>query len=211
MRIYLDHNATTPLREEVVAAMLPALRDGFGNPSSTHAEGAAARAAVDRAREQVAALIGAEPRAIFFTAGATEANNTVFRGLPDAGGRHLVTSTVEHPSVVAPVASLESGGWRVTRVGVDGEGRLEPAAVAAAIRPETALVSIIWANNETGVIQPMDEIASAVKDRGALLHVDATQALGKHPVDLRSVPVDLLSASAHKLNGPKGVGCLAVR
>ena len=213
MRIYLDHNATTPLHDDVVEAMLPVLRGGFGNPSSTHTEGAVARAAVERAREQVAALVGCEPGEVFFTAGATEANNTVLRGLQAAAAdaRHVVTSTIEHPSVVEPLAALEQAGWRVTRVPVDGDGRLDPRAVGRAIGTDTALVSIIWANNETGTIQPLAEIAQEVEARGVPLHVDATQAVGKRPVDLRRVAVDWLCCSAHKLNGPKGTGCLVAR
>jgi cysteine desulfurase len=214
MRIYLDHNATTPLRDEVVAVMTRVLREVSGNPSSVHAEGARARAEVESAREAVAALVGAAPAEVVFTAGATESNNLAIRGLARAGGAgpgHLVTSTVEHPSVEEPLAALEREGWRVTRVPVDGDGLLDPEAVARAIEPATALVSILWANNETGVVQPIERIAQLVKARGARLHVDATQALGKIPVRLDAVPADLLSASAHKFNGPKGVGFLVVR
>ncbi|MEE8580452.1 MAG: cysteine desulfurase family protein [Myxococcota bacterium] len=213
MPIYLDHNATTPLRDEVVEAMLPWLREGYGNPSSGHALGAAARAAVERAREQVAHCLGAAPIEIFFTAGATESNNWVLQGLvgPDARFSQLVTTATEHPSVVEPAALLEARGVTVRRVVVDWDGRLEPAAVAEATGAAHPLVSIIWANNETGVVQPIEEIAPVLKARGACLHVDATQALGKWPLDLRSVPIDLLSCSAHKLNGPKGTGCLFIR
>ncbi len=213
MRIYLDHNATTPLHDEVVEAMIPVLREDFGNPSSIHAEGAAARAAVERAREQVAALLGCEPDEVYFTAGATEANNAVLRGLAEgrAPARHVVTSTLEHPSVVEPLAALEETGWRVTRVPVDADGLLDPAAVGRAIEADTALVSIIWANNETGAIQPIAEIAREVKARGVPLHVDATQAVGKLPIDLGRLAIGWLSCSAHKLNGPKGTGCLVAR
>ncbi|MCZ6783570.1 MAG: cysteine desulfurase family protein [Proteobacteria bacterium] len=213
MRIYLDHNATTPLRDEVVDAMVAVLRHGYGNPSSSHREGAAARRRVDDAREQVAEALGAAPGEITFTAGATEANNAVLQALcaePDRG-RHLVTTRAEHPSVLEPAAYLETRGFEVTWLPVDAEGLLDPQAVAAAVREDTALVSVLWANNETGVVQPMEAIAQLVKERGALLHVDATQAVGKWPVDVGRVPVDLLACSAHKLNGPKGVGCLFAR
>jgi cysteine desulfurase len=213
-RVYLDHNATTPVRDEVVEAMVEVLRGRFGNPSSVYAEGAAARAELERARERVASLLGARPEEILFTGGATEANNTALRRVLRARGgtgRHLVTSAVEHPSVVEPLAVLESEGWRVTRVRVDSEGRVDADEMAAAIEPETAMVSLIWANNETGVIQPVERVAELAKRRGVLIHSDATQAVGKLDVDLRRVPLDLLSLSAHKFNGPKGVGCLVLR
>lgn len=211
MRIYLDHNATTPLREEVAEASAAALRDLYGNPSSTHAEGAAARAALARAREQVASCLGVAPAGIYFTSGATEANNTVLRALADdaSSGVRLVTSQVEHPSVVEPAAWLEKRGVGVTRLPVDADGLLDPDAVIEAAAG-SRLVSLIWANNETGVVQPVPAIAERLREIGVPLHVDATQAVGKWPVDMASVPLDWLSCSAHKLNGPKGVGCLAV-
>ena len=210
MRIYLDHNATTPLRPEVVSEMLRVLEGEYGNPSSTHEEGAAARATVERAREQVARCLNVDASSVSFTGGATEANSTVLRGLVASRTEpgHFVTSETEHPSVIAPLADLEALGHRVTRLKVDADGLLDPAQVAAALRDDTLLVSLIWANNETGVVQPMAEIAELVRARGIKLHVDATQAIGKTPVDLGQIPVDFLSASAHKLNGPKGVGCL---
>ena len=214
MRIYLDHNATTPLRDEVVDAMVAVLRAQHGNPSSPHAEGSAARALLEGARGQVAELIGADAGEVIFTGSATEANNSALQGVlrrRAARGRHVVTSSVEHPSVAEPLAALADEGWRVTQVRCDRDGRVDPEEVAAAIGDETALVSIIWANNETGVIQPIEAIAERAKARGCLIHVDATQAVGKIPVDLRRVPVDLLCASAHKLNGPKGTGFLVVR
>ena len=212
MRIYLDHNATTPLRDEVIEAMTAILYESYGNPSNTHCEGAAARAVVERAREQVASCLGTAPPSVYFTAGASESNNTVLRGLAAGRGSrgHVVTTSVEHPSVEGPCAWLERRGFRVTRLPVDPDGRVDPAGLAEAIDDETVLVSVIWANNETGVIQPVEEIASYARERGVPLHLDATQAIGKWSVDLSRLPATYLSCSAHKLNGPKGAGCLVV-
>ena len=207
MRIYLDHNATTPVHPEVVEAMTAVLRERWGNPSSTHAEGAAAREAVERAREQVAELLGAEPREVVFTSGASEANNTVLRGvLARSGGRHVVTTTVEHPSVAEPLLALEQEGLAVSRVSVDAEGRLDPGAVAAALREDTALLSVILANNETGVVQDAAKLAELAHARGIPVHLDTTQAVGKLPLDRIALGADWLVGSAHKLNGPKGAG-----
>lgn len=216
MRIYLDHNATTPLRPEVREAMARALAEFYGNPSSTHAEGAAARATVEAARDQVAEAIGLrgwEPaERIVFTAGASEANNAVLRGGPGAiSGSRIVATTVEHPSVDEPLAQLAERGVRVERLPVDGDGLVDPGALDELLAKDTAMVSLIWGNNETGVLQPLESLADAIRSRGVWLHVDATQVLGKHPVDVREVPVDSLALSAHKLNGPKGVGCLYLR
>ncbi len=205
MRVYLDHNATTPLRAEVVEAMARALAEDWGNPSSVHAEGQGARARVDAARAQVAALFGVEPEAVVFTAGASEANNAALAGV----ARHLVTTTAEHPSVLAPAEALEARGVRVTRVPVDGDGLVDLAAFAAALDEGADLASVLLANNETGVVQPVAELGRIAAERGVPLHLDVTQALGKRPVE--GLPADFLSASAHKLNGPKGTGCLVAR
>ncbi len=214
MRVYLDHNATTPLHPDALEAMTRVLRDVPGNPSSTHQEGSEARRVVESAREQIAALLGAEPRELIFTGGATEANNLALAGLAAAlrgRGRHIVSTTVEHPSVEEPLRRLEAEGAEVTRLGVDDNGRVDLEAVRDALREDTTLVSVIWANNETGVLQDVAALAECAHARGALLHVDATQAVGKIPVRVDRVPVDFLSSSAHKFGGPKGVGLLAVR
>ncbi len=210
MRIYLDHNATTPLRPEVVRAISESLEDGFGNPSSVYAEGGAARALVEEARERVASLLRARASGIRFTAGATEANNSVLFGLLGAGD-HVVTSEVEHPSVLEPLRLLETRGVSVTRVAPDAAGCVSAEAIEAALRDETRLVSLIWANNETGAIQPVEAVSTLCADRGIACHVDATQAIGKLPVDLSRWPIDYVSSSAHKLGGPKGVGALVCR
>ena len=214
MRIYLDHNATTPLREEVAEAMARALRDLPGNPSSAHAEGARARAALERAREQVAALVGARPAEVVFTSGATEANHLALYGVARAEGARggaLVASAVEHPSVAEPLAALADEGHPLTLVPVDEEGRLDLAALDAALAARPLLCACIWAQNETGVLSPVAAVAERCREHGVPLLVDATQALGRLPVRLDRVPVDLLAGSAHKLNGPKGVGFLVVR
>jgi cysteine desulfurase len=213
-RIYLDHNATTPVRPEVANEMSRVLRHVHGNPSSVHAEGAEARAVVEEARRRVAACLGVESGEVFFTGGATEANNTLLRGIAGAASASgpLVITTTEHPSVAEPAAHLEvAAGVDLRRIPVDGEGLLDLAAFEAALEEAPSLVSVIWANNETGVLQPLERIAELTRSRGVLLHVDATQAIGKIEVDLSTLPVDFLSSSAHKLGGPKGVGCLVVR
>jgi cysteine desulfurase len=213
-RIYLDHNATTPLDPRVLDAMLPILRDGFGNPSSLHWFGQQARAAVDTAREQVAALVGASPGEIVFTGGGTEADNMALRGAAAAAReprRKVVYSAIEHHAVMNTAKALAEEGVPVAsaRVGIDG--RVDLDDLRAKVDDHTAIVALMLANNETGVVEPVEELVRIARERGALVHCDAVQAAGKIPVDARALDVDTLAVSAHKIYGPKGVGALYVR
>ncbi len=208
--IYLDHNATTPVDPEVRETVLDALSRGFGNPSSSHAEGRRARGIIENARHRAAELIGCETGEIYFTSGGTESNNLAILGTASAYGKgHIIASAIEHPSVTNPLKHLESKGFSVTFIGVDESCRTRVEEIRRAIRNDTILVAMMHSNNETGVLQPVDEAASAAKERGVRFHVDAAQSVGKVPVKVDNV--DMMSIASHKFYGPKGIGAIYVR
>jgi len=213
--IYLDHHATTPVAPEVVEVMIRALSELGGNPGSVHTPGRAARAAVDQARRKLAELVGSREREVVFTSGGTEANNLALRAAwtvqAPLGKRRILSSTVEHPSVLNTLKALEAEGAEVIMIPVSSEGALDQAAFDAALNESVALVSLMYANNETGVIFPIAELGRRAQQVGALMHVDAIQVVGRLPVRFAELPVDLMSLSAHKLRGPKGVGALILR
>jgi len=213
-RIYLDYAATTPCAPEVVAAMLPFFSDRFGNPASMHASGQENKGAVEEARERIASFLGAAPGEIVFTSGGTESNNTAVKGVAYARqgkGNHIITSPIEHHAVLEPCHFLEKEGFEITILPVDGDGLVDPDDVRKTITGKTILISVMHANNEIGTIQPIGEIGRIARERGVYFHTDAVQTLGHLPFTVGELHVDLLSASAHKLYGPKGVGILFVK
>ncbi|MRT93296.1 cysteine desulfurase family protein [Ancylomarina sp. 16SWW S1-10-2] len=211
--IYLDYNATTPIAKEVADEMKPYLYDYFGNPSSSHIYGRACKKAVDKGRKQLAALLNCDVSEVIFTSGGTESNNYAIKGYAFANkskGNHIITTSIEHPAVSEVCKYLESEGFEVTYLPVDGTGRVQVADVEAAIRPETILISVMYANNEVGTLQPISEISELAKKHGIAVHSDCSQAVGKVPVDIQKMGVDLLTVAGHKFYGPKGIGALYI-
>jgi len=212
--IYMDYAATTPTDKKVIEAMLPYFGQVYGNPSSLHAFGQEAKAAVEGAREKIAALLGAGPEEIVFTSGGTESDNFAIKGVAYANrnrGNQIITTAIEHPAVLETCRFLEGEGFEIITLPVDGEGLVDPAAVTAAITDKTILISVMHANNEIGTIQPIAEIGALARQRGIFFHTDAVQTFGQLPFTMAGLPIDLMSASAHKLYGPKGVGLLYIR
>ncbi|MGN1350354.1 MAG: cysteine desulfurase family protein, partial [Anaerovoracaceae bacterium] len=213
-KVYLDYSATTPAKPAVVEEMVPYFTEHFGNPSSIYSTGLEAKDAIEHAREQVAALINAEPKEIIFTSGGTESDNWALIGTAhrlESKGKHIITSAIEHHAILHSCDYLKKEGFEITYVGVDHDGLVDPAEVEAAIRPDTILISIMYVNNEVGAVQPVTEIGAIARKHGILFHTDAVQACGNVPVDVKAMNIDMLSMSSHKIYGPKGIGAMFIR